>query len=643
MTISMNLMVGRFHQTTGRVLDLNERLLPTIIFLRTFKKKADSDENGKKGTSEEQRNPEVRKNERAGSNEEATTGTKVRKRPYSSFLKKYIRGVKNRTPNEGLITVSADFKEPYPLCTAYERIASLILHLVITYVYNNFTWKRAMFTIGYKIRVESGVVSFTIGTAIHLNRSDSSGIALPNKEVFNHIWELIVKEGEIYRDNEILGVFLRVYIEKRIKKNKNKRLSAYEVDSYISKLVLLENSMRDIGKTSGKVSMLRQRDSKSLYITALKPSTTELKSFIVADLETVLVESQNDDDYHVPYAAGLLPVHPGEDVESKPNREFSLYFSEDIINTPDFEDRSKLIMTHFLKRLEVLVRERKMKTVYLHNLGRFDGLLMMKFLVSLENYTFESLVRNNIIYEIRLYPKLDPLERKKGDKRTLLFRIRDSYLLLPGSLAILSKTLCPELGSKGDINHKEVVVSNLQEKRADLMVYLKQDIRLLGGILVAAQKLFFNAYGVDIVDCMTTSSLSLRIFRMRYFDADSFPIPRSASNNVDSFIRRAYYGGHAEAYIPKGTNLYYYDVNSLYPYVMQNFDMPAGHPIWYRSFDGMDLSDMYGFIEALVRSPEGLNRPFLPYRSQSSNLLLFPTGEFKGVYFSEELKCTYRP
>ncbi|KAE9444558.1 hypothetical protein C3L33_23544, partial [Rhododendron williamsianum] len=55
-------------------------------------------------------------------------------------------------------------------------------------------------------------------------------------------------------------------------------------------------------------------------------------------------------------------------------------------------------------------------------------------------------------------------------------------------------------------------------------------------------------------------------------------------------------------------------------------------------FDGMDLSDMYGFIEVLVRSPEGLNRPFLPYRSQSSNLLLFPTGEFKGVYFSEELK-----
>ncbi|KAG5560702.1 hypothetical protein RHGRI_003889 [Rhododendron griersonianum] len=130
-----------------------------------------------------------------------------------------------------------------------------------------------------------------------------------------------------------------VYIEKRIKKNKNKRISAYEVDSYINKLVLLENSMKDIGKTYGKVSMLRQRDSKSLYITALKPHTTELKPFIVADLETVLVESQNDDDYHVPYAAGLLPVHPGEDVESKPNREFSLYFSEDIINTPDFEDR----------------------------------------------------------------------------------------------------------------------------------------------------------------------------------------------------------------------------------------------------------------------------------------------------------------
>lgn len=40
------------------------------------------------------------------------------------------------------------------------------------------------------------------------------------------------------------------------------------------------------------------------------------------------------------------------------------------------------------------------------------------------------------------------------------------------------------------------------------------------------------------------------------------------STNVDSFIRRGYYGGHADVYIPKGSDLLYYDVNSLYPFVM---------------------------------------------------------------------------
>lgn len=82
----------------------------------------------------------------------------------------------------------------------------------------------------------------------------------------------------------------------------------------------------------------------------------------------------------------------------------------------------------------------------------------------------------------------------------------------------------------------------------------------------------------------------------------------------------------------------YYDVNSLYPFSMTGVPMPIGQPQRYSYFRGHKLSDLYGFIEAYVECPASFNKPMLPYRSSKSSVLLFPTGKFIGVYFSEELK-----
>lgn len=56
------------------------------------------------------------------------------------------------------------------------------------------------------------------------------------------------------------------------------------------------------------------------YIPGRKPSSKEMRPFIVADTETVL-----KDDIHVPYAAGFLVVKPGEDVGAKPDYEIETY------------------------------------------------------------------------------------------------------------------------------------------------------------------------------------------------------------------------------------------------------------------------------------------------------------------------------
>jgi DNA polymerase elongation subunit (family B) len=171
----------------------------------------------------------------------------------------------------------------------------------------------------------------------------------------------------------------------------------------------------------------------------------------------------------------------------------------------------------------------------------------------------------------------------------------------------------------------------------ELLKYMIQDIRLLGGIMLKAQEIYISNYSVDIVSKLTVSSLALTIFRTQYYDVESFPI-HIPSMNEDTFIRRGYYGGHADAYIPHGENLYYYDVNSLYPFIMKEYPMPGGKPVWHGKLEDHDLDQLCGFIEAYIECPSNMKRPFLPYRESKNKSLIFPTGKFVGVYYSEEFK-----
>jgi len=73
----------------------------------------------------------------------------------------------------------------------------------------------------------------------------------------------------------------------------------------------------------------------------------------------------------------------------------------------------------------------------------------------------------------------------------------------------------------------------------------------------------------------------------------------------DKFIRRWYYGGHTDVYIPYGENLHYYDANSLYPFAML-WDMREGNPKWVSNEriddekDFIQLKDLFGFIQAFI-------------------------------------------
>nr|GEZ49384.1 hypothetical protein [Tanacetum cinerariifolium] len=82
--------------------------------------------------------------------------------------------------------------------------------------------------------------------------------------------------------------------------------------------------------------------------------------------------------------------------------------------------------------------------------------------------------------------------------------------------------------------------------------------------------------------------------------------------------------GHADAYIPYGENLYYYDVNPLYPFVMKEYPMPGRKAHWIDSIKEEHLDTMLGFVLAYVECHTDIKRPLLPYRD-ATGTLIFPT------------------
>jgi hypothetical protein len=122
----------------------------------------------------------------------------------------------------------------------------------------------------------------------------------------------------------------------------------------------------------------------------------------------------------------------------------------------------------------------------------------------------------------------------------------------------------------------------------------------------------------------------LRLFLLKPMDG--------LRDSTDKFIRRAYFGGRTEIFKPFYSGkkkLKCYDVNSLYPFVMLQ-DMPGNYKSWSMVYDPKAM----GFFEATVRVPHDMKIPPLPCMANMgrSEKLIFPTGEFSGVFSTVELE-----
>ena len=297
-------------------------------------------------------------------------------------------------------------------------------------------------------------------------------------------------------------------------------------------------------------------------------------------------------------------------------------------------------------------------TFYCHNLGNYDIVFILKVLyrhneVNNNEYIIDCILREDKIIKVTICKKIDTVTRK--------LTILDSYCWLNNSLKDLGnifgvdtkksyfpykfsteKTLfytgnTPDISYYNDLDQHtyNTIYKDNWSFKDETVKYLKDDLNCLYEVLVKANKQIALDYGVQMTESVTISGLALKIFLKSYYH-NNIPVINKFSIYKD--IKQAYYGGITEVYIPYGKKLYYYDVNSLYPYVALQ-DMPGvecSKVDYYTGKDLKDLGDIFGFFNCYIDAPLDGYLGVLPMRNTSG--IFHPVGKWKGWYFSEELK-----
>ena len=245
---------------------------------------------------------------------------------------------------------------------------------------------------------------------------------------------------------------------------------------------------------------------------------------------------------------------------------------------------------------------------YVHNLGGYDGPFILKILrqanidKGFEYYKLSYLFRDNKLLKLEIKINVSSVRTIKKDDKSIKesnikITLYDSFKLLNNSLYNLSNSFGVSV-SKGYFPHefvnkdtlfyigntpcidywKDITKQEYDEAfkvdwnlKMECIDYLNRDLISLYQVLSIFNKYVFVNYGIQMTDSLTISRLALNIFLKKYLKDYKLPVIKQ---NMYKDIKQSYFGGITEVYKPYGEALYYYDVNSLYPYVALN-DMPG--------------------------------------------------------------------
>jgi hypothetical protein len=293
------------------------------------------------------------------------------------------------------------------------------------------------------------------------------------------------------------------------------------------------------------------------------------------------------------------------------------------ITKKELKKRSDIMLLDSLKSL--LIPMYNDYHIYLHNFSYFDGIFLLRIICKLSN-NIKFIIRDNRLIQITVYFEID------GDENKYQIHFNDSLLLLPGSLDKLAKQF--KVGNKlsFDLTENNLNMNTINNKQIknELMEYNKNDCIILYNILDKFAEEIFDLFSLNISKYPTIASLSFAIFRSNFMECKNIPI---TDRNTYDILKPCYQGGHVDVYKPYGENIYRYDVNSLYPSIMESCDMPVRAPTYFEG--NVNISNLFGFLYVEVNAPD-IFVPVLGLRKYGKSI--YPSGKWSGWYFSEEIK-----
>lgn len=298
--------------------------------------------------------------------------------------------------------------------------------------------------------------------------------------------------------------------------------------------------------------------------------------------------------------------------------------------------------------------------IYVHNLSNFDGIFILKILSSIDHINVHPIIKDGKMINIKLtYDNINNYQ----------ISFRDSYLMLPSSLNKLTKQFnvtnktifpynfvnnkfnkninlnyigkVPEIIYFNDISldHYNQYIQLFYKSwslKEETIKYCLQDCISLYQVIHKFNNLIFEKYKVNIHNYPTLPSLSFGIYRAHYLW--DYPIPL-ISGQMFNDLSKSFTGGSTDMFKPFANNLFSYDVNSLYTFIMNNMDMPIGKMKFFEGDIFKVNPKAFGFFECKVTTPKFLKHPILQVKIDTGNVLRInsPLGKWTGIYFSEEI------
>ncbi|HEX14228.1 MAG TPA: hypothetical protein ENO40_07080 [Desulfurella acetivorans] len=257
-----------------------------------------------------------------------------------------------------------------------------------------------------------------------------------------------------------------------------------------------------------------------------------------------------------------------------------------------------------------------------------------QFIKELENY--QIIFFHNLNFDLQVLIKnlqdKHKIECKAGVNGSRLIQVRlqidDVVLNLADSMNIYNMSL-EKLERSFKIERKTSNIKQDRENiekydRYEVIKYLEEDCLNLYNIL----KQTFEFYGVKK---LTIASLSyyklLNDYLFNKYRRDDI------IRKFPDWVRGAYKGGRVEVFKRYGRNLYYYDVNSLYPKVMFNNEFPIGRGYYTNEY----VFGKLGVYKLNVKKYKPIGFSLLSIHNENGKLLFVEGENYEACLTSAEI------